>query len=141
MTRAIGLVLALATFGTGTLAAPRPADKSEAPIYFPMLVGERWVMAISGPGQDRVTNREEVIAVSKKGGVTTITVARLKEDGSKQDEYTVEASAEGVCGVAADNKKYEEPTWLIKSPSKPGSTWEHKVSDGRGGSVTYVYKV
>jgi hypothetical protein len=84
---------------------------------------------------------EEVVAVSEKAGVTTVTVARLKPDGTRQDEYTVEASDQGVCVVAANGVKYERPSWLVKSPTKPGTTWEVQAPSGGGKKATIVMKV
>jgi len=81
MTRVVGLGLALGVIVAGAPAAPRPADPPKTPVYFPTTVGDRWVMAVAGPAGPRVTNVEEVVAVSEKGGVTTVTVARLNPDG------------------------------------------------------------
>ena len=141
MSRTLSLALVLTYVLSNASAAPKVIDKTKAPLYFPTAVGERWVLSITGGGKPRVTNCEEVVAVAEKGGVTTITVARLKPDGTRMDEYTVEASAEGVCVVAAGEKKYERPTWLIKNPTKPGTKWEVTLPDGGGGKATYVYKV
>jgi hypothetical protein len=141
MSRTLGLALVLGVVWSNGSAAPKVADKTKAPLYFPTVVGERWVLSITGGDKERVTNCEEVVGVAEKGGVTTVTVARLKPDGTRMDEYTVEASVEGVCVVAAGAKKYERPTWLIKNPTKPGSKWEYTASDGGGGKATYVYTV
>jgi hypothetical protein len=137
MSRGIISALVLACVWSPTSAAPKVPEKGKAPLYFPTVVGERWVLAVtSGPG-NRVTNADEVVAVSEKDGVSTVTVARLKPDGSRLDEYTVEASAEGVCVVAHGDKKYERPNWLVKEPTKPGSRWEAATPGGK----VFIYKV
>jgi hypothetical protein len=127
MSRLFGLALVLGAVWSTSSAAPRGIDKDKTPVYFPTVVGERWELSITGGDERRVTNVEEVLAVAEKGGVTTITVARLKPDGSRQDEYTVEASAEGVCVVAAGATRYDRPTWLVKSPTKAGTKWDVPV--------------
>jgi hypothetical protein len=82
-----------------------------------------------------------VMAVSEKGGVTTVTVARLNPDGTRKDEYTVESSADGVCVVAANGAKYDRPDWLVKHPTKPGAKWEGSVKKGDGRTVTFIKTV
>lgn len=133
------IILLLTLGNLVAVAAPRLTEDAKVPVFFPTVVGDRWVLAVSG--EDRVTNFEEVIAVSEKDGVKTIVVARLRPDGSKHSEYTVEASANGVCVVAAGTKKYEQPTWLIKNPTKTGSQWELKVDNIGDKPATFVYKI
>jgi hypothetical protein len=137
MSRLFGLALVLGTMSIAS-AAPKVADKGKAPAYFPTTVGERWVLAVTSEPGNRVTNFEEVVAVAEKGGVTTVTVARLRPDGSRQDEYTVEASADGVCVVAAGERKYDRPTWLVKTPTKLGTQWEVTARDGTAIVYTVV---
>jgi hypothetical protein len=130
MSRLFALALVLGAACSTASAAPRVADKDKAPLYFPTVVGERWVLSITGGDKQRVTNFEEVLAAAENGGVTTITVARLNPDGTGRDEYTVEASAAGECVVAAGERKYDRPTWLVMTPTKPGTQWEVTARDG-----------
>jgi hypothetical protein len=131
VSRTFSLALVVGSVYLPASAAPKVAEKGKAPVFFPTVVGERWVLAVTSDPDNRVTNSDEVLAVAEKGGVTTVTVGRLKPDGTRMDEYTVEASAEGVCVVAHNGKRYEQPGWLIKNPTKPGSKWEVTTSDGK----------
>jgi hypothetical protein len=131
MSRLFGLALALAAASSTASAAPKVAEKGKARVYFPTVVGMRVEFTTTYQGGQSVVHTQEVVAVAERDGVTTVTMARLKTDGTRQGGYTVEGSDEGVRVVAEGETKYDPPVWLVKGPTKPGTTWEVTAADGK----------
>jgi hypothetical protein len=108
-------------FGTCLLAAPRP-KAAPAPIYYPSTVGDRRCLELVSAPQAGLASFEEVVAVSEKDGLKTITMARQDRGDDTKHEFTVEASADGVCIVAYGAKRLTDPDWLVKT--QPEATWK-----------------
>jgi len=110
------------------LAAPRPRDASKPVLYYPINVGEQWVL---GFDMENGTNMAPLLVTSavEKDGITTVKVANVDRDGTPGLGFTVEVSEKGVCMVENPSGRFDDPRWLLKLPAKPGSKWEVPIKD------------
>jgi hypothetical protein len=124
--RLVLLQLLLGCLTSPLLGAPKLKEPA-AVVYYPTTVGERRCLELVSPAHARVVGFEDVVAVSEKDGVKTITMDQLDPDGQSKGKFTVEASADGVCIVAYGEKRLADPDWLVKT--KPEAIWKRHGLD------------
>jgi hypothetical protein len=127
MTRCLAACAVLVAVGP-VGSAPRLKEEA-ARVYFPMTVGDRWVVEL----RYKTTSEEytEVVtAVEKKDGATVVTVGREADGKAGPPLSHVKVTDEGLFRMSHLGTTYDPPYCILKVPLKPGQTWTSEVTSG-----------
>jgi hypothetical protein len=135
MTRGLAACVVLITVGPIN-SAPRLKDEP-ARVYFPMTVGDRWVVEL----RYKTTSEEytEVVtAIEKKDGATVVTVGREADGKAGPPLSHVKVADDGLYRMSHLGTTYDPPYRILKFPLKPGQAWTSEA--GSGGTVRSTFK-
>ncbi|AWM37875.1 hypothetical protein C1280_13285 [Gemmata obscuriglobus] len=101
-----------------TTAAPVPKDAGKNLIYFPTVVGAKWVYEDERGGEEAV----EVSAVEKDGD--ELVVSRKGVDGTSTRYTQMIVSTKGLRQPKDAFNDKPEPVWVLKCGLRAGESWE-----------------
>lgn len=100
--------------------APPPRIKTA--IYFPTIVGTKWIY------QDGARESIEVITnVDEKAGIKYVTISS-EWDGKLTQRYVLAVSEKGIAVVSVDAADLTDLSWTLKSPYELGAKWNINIS-------------
>ena len=121
MSRLLLLLSAVAFSLAVAPAAPIPPPPKTPPLYFPTMVGTKWVYQTEGEKGERV---EVLMDVKDKDGAKLVETGCVY-DGEVKYDRTVSVTEKGLCVIALSNLTVDEPFWELKLPHKAGNKWEY----------------
>jgi hypothetical protein len=106
MPRLLSLSVATVLSFATAQAAPAPAPRASAPLYFPTTVGDTWVETFSGKDRTFV-----VLTVEEKDGAKVVTYTEGSSCGSRDlnETYVIAVSERGVFDLQDLKFKHDPP--------------------------------
>lgn len=131
MRRILAAVFVLALVPSA-LSSPAPKDRPNAAAYFPIRVGDRWVLKMqNGEAISEIT--EVVTEVEKKDGDFIVTVGR-EVRGELRAYSKTRVSDGGLFRITMGKAEYDPPVCVLKLPAKKGDSWTSEPN-GTGGKL------
>jgi hypothetical protein len=118
--RSLTLIVMVSILAMTAGAAPIPNDAKKATLYFPVVVGAKWVYQWDSEEEEI----REVTAVEDQKGAKIVTVSRVGEDNKLSPCEVVSVTEQGLELLSEGGKELKPPVWLLKIPCKSGDSWK-----------------
>lgn len=134
----IRAIVALIVVSTpAAFCAPAPKDRPNSTAYFPIRVGDKWVMQLqNGDTTSEIT--EVVTEVEKKDGDFIVTVGR-ETNGEVRVYSKTRVSENGLFRMLLGKAEYDPPVCVLKLPARKGESWTSEPN-GTGGKLLRTQK-
>lgn len=102
-----------------SVAAPIPRDNQKPTLYFPVVVGAKWVYQWKNEEEIK-----EVTSVEDRNGAKIVTVSQLGKDNKLSPCEVVLVTEHELILLSEFGKELKPPVCLLKIPCKTGDTWK-----------------